>query len=156
MDLIQQAYNSSEDSNSLESKKDHSILLDYYNNLLDTKKFSDFKIICYTDTPTAKSVTRTAKEIYVHKLVLSRIQYFDRLFASEGFRENKENQMTIHDFSYNVVKEMLRFIYTTEVQQLPTLARSLLMAANQVIYYNINCFNVYFNKYFLSFSCSMV
>lgn len=139
MDLLQQAYNSSEDSNSPESKKSHRNLLNYYDSLLDTKLFSDFKIICTAD--------HTAKEIYVHKVVLSRIQYFKNLFASEYYRENKENQMTIDDFSYNVVKEMIRFIYTTSVQQLPTLARDLLMAANKVIYYNIICFNVYFNKY---------
>lgn len=139
MDLIKEACNSSEDSNSPESKKENRNILNHYDSLLDSKLFSDFKIICYAD--------HTAKEIYVHKIVLSRIQYFKNLFVSECYRENNENQMTLDDFSYNVVKEMLRFIYTGSVQQLSTLASDLLMAANKVIYYNIICFNVFFNKY---------
>lgn len=127
MDLILQAYNSSEDSNSPESKKSNRDLLNYYDSLLDSKMFSDFKIICNAD--------HTAKEIYVHKMFLSRIQYFKNLFASEYYKENIENQMKIDDFSYNVVKEMIRFIYTANVHQLPTLATDLLIAANKVIYY---------------------
>lgn len=49
--------------------------------------------------------------------------------------ERKQNRVTISDVDHDVLKEMLRFIYTGKAPNLEKMADDLLAAADKVIYY---------------------
>lgn len=49
--------------------------------------------------------------------------------------ERKQNRVTISDVDHDVLKEMLRFIYTGKAPNLEKMADDLLAAADKVTYY---------------------
>lgn len=148
MDLIRQ-YPSSDVSGSPESMTKKfdihlSSLLTYLDDLLESGLDSDLKILCTMGGET--------KEINVHKLILSRIPHF-KIMLEGKFAESQENQIIISDFEYDVIKEMIRYIYTTNVDNIRNLANKLLVAAEKVMICNIICLTSILSKqiYFYSF-----
>lgn len=61
--------------------------------------------------------------------------------------ERKQNRVTINDVDHEVLKEMLRFIYTGKAPNLEKMADDLLAAADKV------CKIFFFFKFFLNFFC---
>ena len=52
-----------------------------------------------------------SKSLYAHKSILSFASpVFDRMFKSD-FKESKENQLVLKDFSYDAVLNTLKMIY---------------------------------------------
>ena len=70
--------------------------------------------------------------IPVHKAILAaRSPVFAAMFGHD-LEENKKGIVAITDLDIDVLKEMLKFIYTGKVTQLETMADTLLAAADKV------------------------
>lgn len=92
---------------------------DQFEKLLVEKKFSDvaFKV--------------SGKEVYLHKFMLvSKSPVFAAMFEHE-MQENQQSVVDVADIEYNVFKEMLRFVYTGNVNELGSIASDLLVAADK-------------------------
>lgn len=90
-----------------------------YSTLLKEGKYSDVKIIV------------NGTEIKAHKAILSaRSPVFNAMFESK-MSENRENIIRIEDFSEEVIEELLTFIYSGKVMNLPKVAKELLSAADK-------------------------
>lgn len=59
------------------------------------------------------------------------------MFNSD-FKESQLNSVQIADFEVDVVKAMLRYMYTAKLPNLPNLAVDLLKAADKVIHFLID------------------
>lgn len=93
--------------------------LNSFGELFESEKFSDIKFIVEN------------KEFKLHKCILSaRSRVFSAMFE-HNMRESKENVVKIDGISYDVMKELFRFIYSEKVENLETLASDLLVAANK-------------------------
>lgn len=93
---------------------------DDYGILFETKKFSD-AILSVAD----------GKEIQVHKTILAaRSPVFAAMFQHE-MKELKNNHVKITDVDYEVLHELLKFIYTGKVENLEIMADELLAAADK-------------------------
>lgn len=87
--------------------------------LFQDKKFCDTKIIVGD------------RSFDAHKCVLSsRSAYFSVMFESD-MKENRQNEVEVSDVSWEVVQEVLRFIYTNEVNNLDILKTDLFVAADK-------------------------
>lgn len=102
-------------------------LADNMNNLLETGNFSDM------------ALKNNNIKIPVHKAILAaRSPVFAAMFQHD-LEENKQGFVSITDLDIDVLREMLRFIYTGKVTKLDTMADSLLAAAdkvNSILYFN--------------------
>ena len=95
-------------------------LADNMNNLLETGNFSDM------------ALQKNNIKIPVHKAILAaRSPVFAAMFQHD-LEENKQGFVSITDLDIDVLREMLRFIYTGKVTKLETMADSLLAAADKV------------------------
>lgn len=74
--------------------------MDYYVN---NKKFSD--IILVTDDN---------ERIHGHKIILSRIPFFDNLFNSE-MRESYQSEIRLEFISSKILLKIIKYIYTTTI-----------------------------------------
>lgn len=91
-----------------------------YEKLFNNEKFSDFTL-----------VTAEAKEIPVHKNILSiRSPVFETMMETK-MRENKECKATIDDIGEKALFEFLRFVYCGRVEGIDEEARELLYAATK-------------------------
>lgn len=71
------------------------------------------------------------RQLRAHKSILAaRSSVFFALFSSDMI-ENKENKIEITDVSYDVMKEVLRFLYSGEVKNLNKFKKQLLAAADK-------------------------
>jgi hypothetical protein len=70
---------------------------------INNKKFSDTIII-----------SSEGEKIYAHKILLSRIQYFENLFNSE-FIENTQNEIHIDSITNKILLKVIKYIYTTTI-----------------------------------------
>lgn len=71
----------------------------------------------------------------VHKALLaSRSPVFAGMFRHIEMEESKQGVVQIKDLEPEVLKEMLKFIYTGKATQLETMADELLSAADKVIF----------------------
>ena len=78
-----------------------------------------------------KLVTRCGKVLKAHKIILaSRSQTFAAMFGHDML-ENKTNSVEITDVVHEVLKEMLRFIYMGQVENMETVASDLFIAADK-------------------------
>merc|ERR1711936_1548745 len=94
-------------------------LSDNIHSLLETGNFSDMALKIGDTT------------IPVHKSILAaRSPVFCAMFQHD-LEENKQGFVTITDLELDSLKEMLKFIYTGKVEQLETMADSLLAAADK-------------------------
>ena len=92
----------------------------YLVNLFLEDQFSDVKL-----------VTSCGKELKAHKNILaSRSPTFAAMFTHDVL-ENKLNSVTITDVDYDILKEMLRFIYKDEIEHMETVANDLFIAADK-------------------------
>ena len=72
------------------------------------------------------------KKIPVHKAILaSRSPVFAAMFQHD-LKETKQGYVAITDLELDILEEMLKFIYTGKVENLDTMADSLLAAADKV------------------------
>ena len=76
-------------------------------------------------------VTQCGKELKAHKVILaSRSQTFQAMF-NHDMVENNLNIVKIPDVDYEVLKQMLRFIYMGQVENMKTVATDLFIAADK-------------------------
>ena len=92
--------------------------------LLEEGLFSDIKLVSGDH------------QFPVHKAILaSRSPVFAGMFRHIEMEENKQGVVQIQDLEPEVLKEMLKFIYTGKVSQLETMADDLLSVADKVYIY---------------------
>ncbi|XP_058790351.1 speckle-type POZ protein-like A isoform X2 [Phymastichus coffea] len=97
----------------------HKAHINQYGKLLETGDFSDFKLIAGDET------------FYVHKCILTtHSPVFAAMFRSD-MSEKNQAFADIPDIDPDTLREMLRFIYIAEVDQLDELAGSLWIAADK-------------------------
>lgn len=90
-----------------------------FEKLLNDEKFSDIKFIV------------DGRTINAHKNILSvQSAYFLAMFEND-MKENQENSVRITDVSYEVMQEILRFIYCGKVNNMETLKLDLFVAADK-------------------------
>ncbi|XP_044731587.1 speckle-type POZ protein B-like [Chrysoperla carnea] len=93
---------------------------DDFGILFETKKFSD-AILSVAD----------GREVQVHKYILAaRSPVFAAMFEHE-MKELKDNHVKIIDVDYEILHELLQFIYTGKVENLEIMADELLAAADK-------------------------
>ena len=91
------------------------------NELLENGNFSDFTLIVGD------------QRFPVHKSMLAaRSPVFAAMFGHHEMEESKQGEATIKDLEPEVLKEMLKYIYTGKVTQLESMADELLAAADKV------------------------
>lgn len=94
-------------------------LSDDIGDLFESKKFSDV------------TLNVSGKEFHAHKAILAaRSPVFSAMFEHD-MEENKKNRVEITDVDADVLKEMLRFIYTGRASNLENMADELLAAADK-------------------------
>jgi len=54
--------------------------------------------------------------IAVHRLIMSRSPFFSRMFVTSGMIESKEKVVHLHDYSSEVMLEMLKYLYTDTIR----------------------------------------
>lgn len=92
----------------------------HFEKLLLSERFSDVKL-----------VTSCGREILAHKNILAaRSPAFSAMFEHD-MMEKKLNEVQISDVDYDVLKEMLRFIYADRVENVENLAGELIVAADK-------------------------
>lgn len=116
---------SDELDNSPEIESELKECIQHNEKLLESGFLSDFVIAVMNGN-------EEFKEIRVHKNILSRVEYFKRMFINNSFEENKSNRMEVKGIDFEVVYEMVRFIYTGKAQKYRMLAEQLLVAAERV------------------------
>lgn len=93
---------------------------DDFGYLFESQKFSDV-ILCVI-----------GKEFFAHKAILAaRSPVFAAMFEHE-MEEKKQNRVEITDMDPEVLKEMLKFIYTGKAPSIDKLDSDLLAAADKV------------------------
>jgi hypothetical protein len=85
---------------------------------INNKKFSDIIL-----------VSSEGEKIYGHKIILSRIPYFENLFNSH-LMESFQKEISVDNISYNVLLKIVKFVYTSCCQIEYEDAISLYEAAN--------------------------
>ena len=104
----------------LETSQNRPNLEEYLKNLLLEDQFSDVKL-----------VAPCGKELNAHKCILAaRSPTFAAMFSHDMF-EKQSNIVKITDINYDVLKEMLQFIYTAKVENIKTFASELFIAADK-------------------------
>ena len=99
------------------NKLRHEKLLDDLQNLFEDPKHTDAKIVV------------GEKTFHVHKSILvSRSLWFKAAFEG-GMQEQQKNEVTVPNYDYEVVQEVLRFIYTGQVKGVENFVDRLLDAA---------------------------
>uniref|UniRef100_A0A1A9VT10 BTB domain-containing protein n=1 Tax=Glossina austeni TaxID=7395 RepID=A0A1A9VT10_GLOAU len=94
-------------------------------NLLDNEKFSDVILVV------------NGLEIKAHKSILAaRSDVFAAMFEHE-MEESKLNRVVITDIDYNVLKDMLKFMYTGTAPNLDKMSSDLLAVANKYALENL-------------------
>ena len=103
-------------------------LADNMNDLLENGLFSDM------------ALKIGDKKIPVHKAILaSRSPVFAAMFQHD-LKETKQGYVAITDLELDILEEMLKFIYTGKVENLDTMADSLLAAADKVSIFSLYSF----------------
>ena len=112
--------NISGQNNSIQFKVPDCRLSEDLSTLFETQKFSDVTLCV------------GGKEFSVHKAILAaRSPVFAAMFEHE-MEEKKQNRVDITDMDPEVLREMLRFIYTGKTPFLDKLDAELLAAADKV------------------------
>lgn len=68
---------------------------------INNKKFSDVVLI-----------SAEKEKIYGHKIILSRVPYFENLFNSD-LMESFQNEIHIENVSYPILLKIIRYVYTS-------------------------------------------
>lgn len=78
-------------------------------------------------------VTEHSQEIHAHRCILARSPVFHAMFQND-MKEKQTGEVYINDISYEVLKEMVFFMYSDRVNDLDTIAGDLMLAAD---YYDL-------------------
>ncbi|KAJ6225004.1 hypothetical protein RDWZM_003549 [Blomia tropicalis] len=117
--VVADSVNISGQNNSIQFKVPECRLSEDLSGLFESQKFSDV-ILCVG-----------GKEFYVHKAILgARSPVFAAMFEHE-MEEKKQNRVEITDMDPEVLREMLRFIYTGKAPYLDKWDAELLAAADK-------------------------
>ncbi|XP_063224238.1 RCC1 and BTB domain-containing protein 1-like isoform X3 [Bacillus rossius redtenbacheri] len=100
-------------------------------NMEAGRKFADCFRTVFDDSGSSDlTIVVHGRPIYVHKLVLKvRCQYFRNMFQA-SWEENNKNVLEIDQYSYDVYRAFLLYLYTDEVCLTPEKALELLDLAN--------------------------
>ena len=95
------------------------------------KVINDLKLL-FDSGNYSDSALKVGDDVFhVHKYILAaRSPVFSAMFTHDML-ENKQNQVEITDIEPEIMREILRFIYTGEVEKLEEKAESLLLAADK-------------------------
>ncbi|EEB18622.1 Speckle-type POZ protein, putative [Pediculus humanus corporis] len=117
--VVADSINISGQSNAVQFKVPECRLSDDFGSLFDNQKFSDVTLsVC-------------GREFQAHKAVLAaRSMVFAAMFE-HAMEESKHNRVEITDVDHEVLREMLRFIYTGMASNLEEMAGDLLAAADK-------------------------
>lgn len=118
----------SEDSRSSTTKTNEKSALDGYDKLVNSMENGETKVI------------------YCHRNILWQHWAYFRLIHGNECIENAESTLKITDYSYDVMVEIMRFVYTAKVQRFETFKKELLKAANKVLLY-LQSFKIYTNYF---------
>lgn len=100
-------------------KVPESRLPDDFGLIFESKRFCDFTLVA------------DGREIQVHKIILAaRSPVFAAMFEHE-MKERKQNRVNIVDVNYEILHELLKFIYTGKVENLEIMAGEMLAAADK-------------------------
>ncbi|XP_062125348.1 LOW QUALITY PROTEIN: protein roadkill [Drosophila sulfurigaster albostrigata] len=117
--VVADSVNISGQSNIVQFKVPECKLSEDLGNLFDNEKFSDV------------TLSVGGREFQAHKAILAaRSDVFAAMFEHE-MEERKLNRVAITDVDHEVLKEMLRFIYTGKASNLEKMADDLLAAADK-------------------------
>uniref|UniRef100_A0A1A9VF19 BTB domain-containing protein n=1 Tax=Glossina austeni TaxID=7395 RepID=A0A1A9VF19_GLOAU len=117
--VVADSVNISGQSNIVQFKVPDCKLSEDLGNLFDNEKFSDVTLAV------------GGREFQAHKAILAaRSDVFAAMFEHE-MEERKLNRVAITDVDHEVLKEMLRFIYTGKAPNLDKMADDLLAAADK-------------------------
>lgn len=106
-------------SGELKPELPESKICEDFGALFETQKFSDV------------TLSVGGKDLLVHKLILAaRSPVFAAMFKHE-MAESKQNRVTIQDVDYDVLREMLMYIYTGKSPNLESMAEDLLALADK-------------------------
>ncbi|XP_055678847.1 protein roadkill isoform X1 [Lutzomyia longipalpis] len=117
--VVADSVNISGQSNITQFKVPECKLSEDLGNLFDSERFSDVTLAV------------GGREFQTHKAILAaRSPVFAAMFEHE-MEERKQNRVAITDVDHEVLKEMLRFIYTGKAPNLEKMADDLLAAADK-------------------------
>ncbi|XP_076229362.1 BTB/POZ and MATH domain-containing protein rdx isoform X5 [Nomia melanderi] len=117
--VVADSVNISGQSNTIQFKVPECRLSDDLGLLFENQKFSDV------------TLTVCGREFQAHKAILAaRSPVFSAMFEHE-MEERKQNRVDITDVDHEVLREMLRFIYTGKAANLEKMADDLLAAADK-------------------------
>lgn len=118
--MVADSVNISGQSNAIQFKVPECRLSDDFGQLFENQKFSDVTLAV------------SGREFQAHKAILAaRSPVFAAMFEHE-MEERKHNRVEILDVDHEVLREMLRFIYTGKAASLDKMADDLLAAADKV------------------------
>ncbi|UYV61388.1 SPOPL [Cordylochernes scorpioides] len=117
--VVADSVNISGQTNAIQFKVPECRLSDDLGFLFESQKFSDVIL------------NVNGREFYAHKAILAaRSPVFSAMFEHE-MEEKKQNRVDITDMDHEVLREMLRFIYTGRAPNLDRMADDLLAAADK-------------------------
>ncbi|CAG2168212.1 unnamed protein product, partial [Oppiella nova] len=117
--VVADSVNISGQNNSIQFKVPECRLSDDLSILFESQKFSDVLLVV------------NGREYYAHKAILAaRSPVFAAMFEHE-MEEKKQNKVEITDMDHEVLREMLRFIYTGKATNLEKMDADLLAAADK-------------------------
>jgi speckle-type POZ protein len=117
--VVADSVNISGQNNSIQFKVPECRLSDDLSILFESQKFSDVLLVV------------NGREYYAHKAILAaRSPVFAAMFEHE-MEEKKQNRVEITDMDHEVLREMLRFIYTGKATNLEKMHDELLAAADK-------------------------
>ncbi|CAB3365355.1 speckle-type POZ protein B isoform X4 [Cloeon dipterum] len=117
--VVADSVNISGQSNTVQFKVPECRLSDDFGQLFENQKFSDVTLAV------------AGREFQAHKAILAaRSPVFAAMFEHE-MEERKHNRVEIADVDHEVLREMLRFIYTGRATNLEKMADDLLAAADK-------------------------
>lgn len=96
-----------------------------------SKAIKDFASLYGDDSLADITFVADEKEIMVHKAILSARSCVFAAMFKDKFQEQIDKKVLIRDMSFAVLLELLRFIYTGEVENLGEIAPDLLPAADK-------------------------
>uniref|UniRef100_A0A1I7TNM9 Protein roadkill n=2 Tax=Caenorhabditis tropicalis TaxID=1561998 RepID=A0A1I7TNM9_9PELO len=100
-------------------------LAEDYQTMFEKKQFSDFTLICKTDSDSP------SQTFYIHKAILAaRSRVFSAMFEHH-MQESDTNMTTVDDIEPEVMKELLVYMYTGQTKSLDQLANHLIAAADK-------------------------
>ena len=126
--VVADSVNISGQNNSIQFKVPECRLSEDLSGLFESQKFSDVIL------------SVNGREFFAHKAILAaRSPVFAAMFEHE-MEEKKQNRVEITDMDHDVLREMLRFIYTGKAPNLEKMADDLLAAADKVIIHCTKCY----------------